>query len=167
MASWLGVLQSCFIIYLLKPYHSNFNKRIVKTPKLYFYDTGILCSLLGITPAKQISTYSAKGAMFKNFILSELLKQIFNTGRADNLFFWRDKTGNEIDFLFDDSGKLTALELKSSQTISQDFFKGLNYFSSLTDKPVKNKLVYARKIEQKRSNGLIVLPWNKISDEKI
>jgi predicted AAA+ superfamily ATPase len=162
VASWLGILQSSYIIYLLKPYHSNFNKRIIKTPKLYFYDTGILCSLLGITNSKQIITHPAKGAMFENLIVSELLKERFNKGKSDNLFFWRDKTGNEIDILLDDAGKISAFELKSAETISQDFFKGLDYFSSLVDKPIQTKLIYAGKLQQKRSNGTMVVPWNKI-----
>ena len=164
VAAWLSVLQSSYIIYLLKPYHGGFNKRITKTPKLYFYDTGVACSLLGITDAKQIATHAAKGALFENMIVSELLKERFNIGASDNLYYWRDKTGNEVDVLMDESGELTALELKAGETISSDFFKGLEYFSSLTKKPVKQYLVYGGKQEQKRSTGTTVIPWNKLMD---
>ena len=129
VTSWLGILQSSFIIYLLKPYHSNFNKRIIKSPKLYFYDTGVACSLLGITNAKQIATHAAKGSLFENMIISELLKERLNKGLQDNLYYWRDKTGNEVDVVIDNAGKLTAMELKAGETIAPDFFKGLNYFS--------------------------------------
>ncbi len=162
VASWLSVLQSSYIIYLLKPYSGNFNKRLIRTPKLYFYDTGVACSLLGIDNAKQITTHAAKGALFENMIVSELLKQRFNAGQSDNLFYWRDKTGNEVDVLIDKAGKLTALELKAGETIANDYFKGLEYFSSLNKKLVQSQLIYGGKQEQKRSNGIVVKPWNKI-----
>jgi len=161
VAAWLSVLQSSYIIYLLKPYHGNFNKRIIKTPKLYFYDTGVACSLLGISHAKQIATHAAKGPLFENMIVCELLKERFNAGAADNLYYWRDKTGNEVDILLDKAGKLTAMELKAGETVSQDFFKGLEYFSSLNNKTVQKILMYGGRQEQKRSNGIIVKPWNR------
>ncbi len=162
VAAWLSVLQSSYIIYLLKPYHGSFNKRIIKSPKLYFYDTGVACSLLGITHARQITTHAAKGALFENMIVSELLKDRFNMGEQDNLYHWRDKTGNEVDVLMDKAGKLTALELKAGETISSDFFKGLQYFSSISKKPVQQWLVYGGKQEQKRSSGIVVKSWNKL-----
>ena len=161
VAAWLSILQSSYIIYLLKPYHTNFNKQVMKTPKLYFYDTGVACSLLGITNAKQITQHVTKGFLFENMIVSEMLKERFNNGKTDNLFYWRDKTGNEVDILTDDAGKLTALELKAGETISTDFFKGLDYFSALQKKPIKKLLLYGGKQEQTRSNGISVLPWNK------
>ena len=162
VAAWLSVLQSSFIIYLLKPYHTNFNKRITKTAKLYFYDTGVACSLLGISNAKQITTHAAKGALFENLVVSELLKERFNAGAADNLYYWRDKTGNEVDVLMDNAGKLTAIEMKAGETISTDFFKGIEYFSSLKTGAVQKLLIYGGNQEQKRSNGIIVKPWNNL-----
>ena len=162
VAAWLSVLQSSFIIYLLKPYHTNFNKRITKTAKLYFYDTGVACSLLGISNAKQITTHAAKGALFENLVISELLKERFNAGAADNLYYWRDKTGNEVDVLMDNAGKLTAIEMKAGETISTDFFKGIEYFSSLKTGAVQKLLIYGGNQEQKRSNGIIVKPWNNL-----
>ncbi len=163
VAAWLSLLQSSYIVYLLKPYHGNFNKRIIKTPKLYFYDTGVLCSLLGIVNAEQIKIHSTKGALFENMIISELLKERFNHGATDTLYHWRDKTGNEVDVVIDESGKLTALELKAGETISSDFFKGLEYFSSLNKKPVQQRLVYGGYQQQNRSNGIKIIPWNKLS----
>jgi hypothetical protein len=165
VAAWLSVLQSSYIIYLLKPYHGNFNKRIIKTPKLYFYDTGVACSLLGISHTKQIAIHTAKGPLFENMMVSELLKQRFNAGMADNLFYWRDKTGNEVDIILDKAGDLTAMELKAGETISQDFFKGIDYFGALNKKPIQKVLVYGGKEEQKRSNGIIVKPWAKLIDK--
>ncbi|MEO5948293.1 MAG: ATP-binding protein [Chitinophagaceae bacterium] len=161
VAAWLSVLQSSYIIYLLKPYHANFNKRVIKTPKLYFYDTGVACSLLGITIAKQITQHVSKGFLFENMIVSEMLKKRFNNGKTDNLFYWRDKTGNEVDILTEDAGKLTAIEIKAGETISTDFLKGLDYFSSLQKKSIKKILLYGGKQEQTRSHGITILPWNK------
>jgi uncharacterized protein len=164
VAAWLSVLQSSYIVYLLKPYHTNFNKQIIKTPKLYFYDTGIACSLLGITNAKQIVTHSAKGALFENMVVSELLKKRFNSGTADNLYYWRDKMGNEVDIVLDNAGKITAMELKAGETISQDFFRGIEYFSSLNSKTIQKILLYGGKEGQKRSNGIIVRPWSELME---
>ena len=164
VAAWLSVLQSSYIIYLLRPYHNNLNKRIVKTPKLYFYDTGVACSLLGITYVRQLATHAIKGYLFENMIVGELLKDRFNAGLTDNLYYWRDKTGNEVDVIMDDAGRLTAVELKAGETISSDFFKGLNYFSALNKKPVQRLLVYGGEAEQKRSNGVVIKAWNKLSE---
>ena len=162
VASWLGILQSSYIIYLLKPYYNNFNKRITKTPKLYFYDTGVACSLLGIKSAEQIPIHAAKGLLFENMIVNELLKDRFNNGENDNLYYWRDKTGNEVDILTENKGQLTAIELKSGETISNDFFKGLNYFSALETNAIEKILVYGGNQEQKRSNGIHIKPWDKL-----
>lgn len=164
VAAWLSVLQSSYIVYLLKPYHGNYNKRIIKTPKLYFYDTGVACSLLGISNAKQITNHAAKGVLFENMIVSELLKERFNGGLTDNLYYWRDKTGNEVDIVLDNAGKLTGIELKAGETISQDFFKGIEYFAALNATPIQKILVYGGKEEQKRSNGIIIKPWNKLKN---
>jgi uncharacterized protein len=161
VAAWLGILQSSYIVYLLKPYYHNFNKRIMKSPKLYFYDTGVACSLLGIKSTEQIAIHAAKGALFENLIVSELLKDRFNKGESDNLFYWRDKTGNEIDILTENAEKLTAIELKAGETISNDFFKGLNYFSALETNTVEKLLVYGGNQPQNRSNGIVIKPWNK------
>jgi uncharacterized protein len=164
VAAWLSILQSSYIIYLLKPYHNNFNKRIIKAPKLYFFDTGIACSLLGITNVKQIATHSAKGALFENMVVCELLKERFNSGKADNLYYWRDKMGNEVDIVLDNAGKITAMELKAGETISQDFFKGMEYFASLSSKSIQKILLYGGKQGQKRSNGIVVKPWNELME---
>ncbi|MGL6266441.1 MAG: ATP-binding protein [Chitinophagaceae bacterium] len=163
VASWISILQSSYIIYLLKPFANNFSKRIIKSPKLYFYDTGVACSLLGINSAKQIATHASKGSLFENMIISELLKKRFNKGLTDNLYYWRDKTGNEVDVIVDDAGKLTAIELKSGETISLDFFKGLNYFSSLSEEKTQLCLVYGGKEAQKRSSNILVSPWNEMN----
>ena len=163
VAAWLGILQSSYVVYLLKPYHNNFNKRITKTPKLYFYDTGVACSLLGIKSTEQIAIHAAKGALFENLIVSELLKNRFNIGESDNLFYWRDKTGNEVDVIAENTDRLTAIELKAGETINNDFFKGLNYFSALETPSVEKLVIYGGNQTQNRSNGIFVKPWNNFS----
>ena len=165
VSAWLGILQSSYIIYLLKPYYNNFNKRIMKTPKLYFYDTGVACSLLGIKSAEQIAIHAAKGALFENLIVSELLKERFNAGESDNLFYWRDKTGNEVDIIAENEGKLTAIELKAGETINNDFFKGLNYFSALETPRTEKIVVYGGNQTQNRSNGIAVKSWNNFIEK--
>ncbi|MFN8354596.1 MAG: ATP-binding protein [Spirosomataceae bacterium] len=159
VASWLGILQSSYIIYLLKPYYNNFNKRITKTPKLYFYDTGVACSLLSIKSAEQIAIHAAKGALFENLMVSELLKNRFNAGETDNLFYWRDKTGNEVDIIAENAEKLTAIELKAGETINNDFFKGLDYFSKLNIADIEKIVIYGGNQTQQRSNGISIKSW--------
>jgi len=160
--SWLGILQASYIVFLLPPYYKNFNKRIIKSPKLYFYDTGPSCSLSSISAASEITLHAARGPLFENLIISELLKSQFNKGSVDNLFYWRDKTGNEVDLLVDHPGQLTAIELKSGATIAADFFKGLNYFAAVNTTPTNKVLVYGGTQEQQRSDGTMIRPWNKL-----
>jgi predicted AAA+ superfamily ATPase len=162
VASWISILQSSFIVYLLRPYYGNFNKRVIKSPKLYFYDTGLACSLLGIKTTEQLATHNAKGALFENLMILELLKARLNEGAEDNLYFWRDKTGNEIDLITDDAGRLQIYEMKSAETISSDFFAGLDYFTKLNSDVQQRLLVYGGKQMQTRSNGILVKPWNEL-----
>lgn len=156
--AWLGLLQSSYVIYLLKPHHSNFNKRVVRTPKLYFYDTGLACSLLGITAAKDLTFNMYKGPLFENFIINELLKNRFNQGLRSNLYYWRDNTGNEIDVVIDNGGKLLPIEIKSGATVTDDFFKGIRFWQKLTGAK-KGLVIYGGEEGQKRSNGIEVASW--------
>lgn len=126
--AWLSILESSFIVQLLQPYFENYNKRIVKSPKLYFCDTGLLCYLLGINKAKQIQGHYMKGQLVENFVFCELLKQSFNKLSFNNFYYWRDKTGNEVDFLVPTAGTKKLIEVKAGKTINPDYFKGLDYF---------------------------------------
>ncbi len=160
--SWLYILQSSYIIYLLRPYYNNYNKRVIKAPKLYFYDTGIACSLLGIQNQNQVNTHALKGSLFENMVIIDLLKQRLNNGLQDNLYYWRDKTGNELDVLLDNP-TLTAIEIKAGATISSDYQNGLLYFKNLASKQkIKTVLCYTGKTAQERSNGIIINPWPKL-----
>lgn len=161
--AWLHILQSSYIIYLQKPYYNNFNKIIIKAPKLYFYDTGVVCSLLGIQNVEQLNTHPVKGALFENLIIIDLLKQRLNKGLQDNLYYWRDKTGNEIDVLLDMPSSITAIEIKAGATMNTDFQKGLLYFKNLANaKKIETILCYTGVTAQQRSNGILVKPWHKM-----
>ena len=161
---WLSVLRASYIVFLLQPHFKNFNKRLVKTPKLYFYDTGLLCYLLGITNYSEINTHALRGPIFESWVISELIKGRFNRGLKENLYFWRDNTGNEVDCIIEQGNNLLALEIKSGQTISKDFFKGLLYWSKISGiKTTDTYLVYGGDQSQERKDG-IVKGWNSFAE---
>jgi predicted AAA+ superfamily ATPase len=157
--AWLHILQSSYIIYLLKPYYNNYNKRILQSPKLYFYDTGLVCSLLGVSSAEMLDTHPFKGALFENLIIINLLKNRFNNGLQDDLYYWRDKTGNEIDLLIDSSKKPTAIEIKSGATINSDYFKSLLYLDNISKNKINMQVCYTGNAHQTRNNNIEILPW--------
>ncbi|MDL2238864.1 DUF4143 domain-containing protein [Bacteroidales bacterium OttesenSCG-928-L14] len=126
-----SILETSFIAFTLQPHYRNFSKRILKTPKLYFYDTGLACSLLGIKNSDDIQTHWAKGALFENMVISDMIKNYYNRAETPPVFYWRDSTGNEVDCLIEKSDKIKSIEIKSSSTINSDFFKGLNYYGKL------------------------------------
>lgn len=160
-SAWLGVLESSFIIHLLKPHHQNFNKRLVKMPKLYFCDTGLACSLLSITDASQLSLHPFKGNLFENYILSELIKDRYNNNKAFDLYFWRDSTGNEMDIVLDKGTYLYPIEIKAGKTITADYFKNHQYWQKISGN-AEGSIIYAGDEYQQRSLGLHVIPWNKL-----
>ena len=130
--AWLSVLEASYIIYLLKPYHKNYNKRLVKTPKLYFMDTGLACSLLGIQESSQIFAHYLRGELFENWIISEMLKSKYNAVEEPNFFFWRDNVGNEIDLMIENAETLHIFEIKSGSTYRPEFFKAQNYVKGIS-----------------------------------
>jgi uncharacterized protein len=130
--AWIGIMQASYIIHLLPPYFQNFNKRIVKSPKLYFYDTGLVSYLLGISNPSQLVQHPFRGALFENFIISELLKNRFNKGQQSNLYYFRDSTGNEMDVIIHEGKDLIPVEIKSAETINESFFKNFDYWKKLT-----------------------------------
>ena len=158
IASWISILEASYVIYLLKPHFNNFNKRIIKTPKIYFYDSGLVCSLLGIEKAEQLNTHHIKGPLFEGLIITELIKARFNAGLSNNCFYWRDKTGNEVDCIIDKAGSLTAIEIKSGKTINGDYFNNLDFWKTLSGNTNKSYLIYGGTETQKIKNN-IVLPW--------
>ena len=124
---WISLLCASYIVFLLKPHSRNFNKRLIKTPKLYFYDTGLLCYLLGIRSVRNLELHSQRGAIFETYIISELCKSCFNAGAEPPLYYWRDSQGHEVDLLIEDSENLYPVEIKSGQTVSGNMMSGLDY----------------------------------------
>jgi len=161
--SWISVLEASFIIKLLRPYYRNFNKRLIKAPKLYFLDTGLASFLLGISKADQMFSYPLKGAIFETYVFSELLKARYNRGKADKLSYFRDSKGNEVHVICDNGNSLLQIEIKSGQTVNSDYFKGLEYFSGLSDIPVESSLIYGGTQSYTRNNVQVV-DWQSISE---
>lgn len=160
--SWLNILEASFIAFQLTPHHNNFNKRLVKSPKLYFYDTGLLCHLLDIESPAQLSTHYLRGGIFESFVISELMKIHYNQGKNPQLYFWRDKGGHEIDCIIEKGSNLFPVEIKSGKTIAQDFFNGLSFWNHLSSSsPEDSFLVYGGDQSSKRSKGNII-SWKEI-----
>jgi predicted AAA+ superfamily ATPase len=147
--AWLSVLETSFIAFRLPSYYRNFNKRILKSPKVYFYDTGVLCSLLGIKRAEDLNVHFARGPLFENLVILELIKKELNAGNTPALYYWRDNHQNEVDILQEVDGKLIAIEIKSSETYHSDFLKGLKNFKKIAPEST-SKLIYAGTLNQER-----------------
>lgn len=162
ISSWIGILETSFIVFRLQPYHANFNKRIVKMPKLFFYDTGLAVALLGVENALQLNLHPFRGSLFENLVIVDFLKKRYNAGKSNNLFFWRDNVGNEIDLLIEDGNKLLPVEIKSGQTITNEYFKGINFWNKMTQTE-GGIVVYGGDMMQRRSNGIAVVPLNAIN----
>jgi predicted AAA+ superfamily ATPase len=162
--SWLSVLEASYIIYRLEPHFQNFNKRLVKMPKLYFYDTGLACSLLGLESENQISTHYLIGSLFENLVLSDLMKHKMNYGLNSNFYFWRDKLGREVDCLIESGLGKVILEIKSGKTINENFFDGLKFYKGLSrEKNILSFMIYGGEKVEVRSAGN-VLPWYKTTN---
>jgi predicted AAA+ superfamily ATPase len=129
--AWISVLESSYILYRLQPYHRNFSKRLVKSPKLYFYDTGVACSLLGIRSENQVNLHYMKGALFENLIINEFIKRNFHRGENRQPYFWQDSHGKEIDCLLVNGEEATPVEIKSGKTMSASYFDSLKYWRRL------------------------------------
>lgn len=160
--AWLSVLEASYIIYFLQPHHKNFNKRIVKTPKLYFYDTGVACSLLGIESSRQLNSHFLKGGLFENFVINEFIKQRFNAGKRANSFFWQNKEGKEIDLIIEAGNELVPFEIKSGKTRTNSFLDNLLYWQKLTGQSSEAlSVIYGGDDDYKTSAGKFV-SWRNI-----
>lgn len=160
--NWISILETSFILFKLEPWHVNFNKRVVKTPKYYFYDTGLAAYLLGIRKPDEISVHFAKGMLFENYCISEFLKNQWNQGQTTRAFFWRDNVGNEIDLLIEKGNDITVAEIKSGQTIKDDFFKGLKFMEKYAQNYQLSKyLIYGGEQTRKQYTSQ-VLSWKDL-----
>ena len=129
---WLSVLEASYLVTRIQPYYQNFGKRLVKTPKLYFLDVGLMAWLIGIRDTVTLDTHVSRGALFETFVVSELIKRQYNQGQNADLYFWRDSAGNEIDLLLDTPQGLQAIEIKSGSTFASDWIKGFKVWKRNT-----------------------------------
>ena len=156
--TWLSYLSTGYIIQLLQPYYKNFNKKIVKSPKLYFTDTGLLCHLLGIHSKQHLALHPLRGAIFENLIFNELLKNNLNHGNSYNIWYWRDNHGTEIDFLLERATEMTAIEVKSATNFHDEYLKNLLKFRKYNPDVKEMYLVYDGQVERKK-NSIPIMNW--------
>jgi len=159
--AWLSVLEASYIIFFVPPFYKNFSKRVIKMPKLYFYDTGLACSLLTLEHQEQIDTHYLKGALYENLVVLELLKMRLNQALPTNLYFWRDHTGHEIDLIAEWGGTIKAIEIKYTETFSLNHLSGLSYFRQL-EPETESYLVYNGK-EKGMTNQSMLVPFSDLS----
>jgi uncharacterized protein len=164
--AWLSVLETSFIAFRLPAFHSNQRKRLVKMPKLHFYDTGLACWLLGIRTADQLRSHPLRGAIFETWVVSEVLKHRTNSGLSGGISFYRDKDGVEADLVVEEDGRLTAIEAKAAATASRSLFDGAGRVRGLletTGREVDSIVVYGGDETQKRSDSTLT-PWNRLHE---
>jgi uncharacterized protein len=162
--TWLSVLEAGYITYRLPPWYGNVRKRLVKTPKLYFYDTGLLCHLLGMRTPDQLRIHPLRGAIFENWVITEVHKAQANSGETRRLYFYRDRAGLEVDLVIPDQPFPVAAEIKSGETVSGSFFTNLHRYQALLEnQPIAPLLVYGGDDEFTRSN-VRCLPWSRAAD---
>jgi predicted AAA+ superfamily ATPase len=156
---WLSVLEASFLVMLLLPYHRNYGKRLIKSPKLYFLDSGLLCYLLRVQTAEELHNHAARGAIFESFVVSELYKNFAHRGERPEIYFWRDAAGHEVDFVIEAGRNQIMIEAKSAQTVASDFFDGLKHLRRLSA-PSQGRyaLVYGGNQAYVR-NKVTVHPW--------
>ena len=156
---WISILKTSFIVFLLRPHHRNFNKRVIRSPKLYFHDTGLACQLLGIRNNEQLFSHPARGALFENYVIAEAAKAYTHHRREPPIYFWRDQTGHEVDLLVEEAGDLFPVEIKSGATVHSSMFGGLKWWSKLADRPPHAAaLVYGGK-DSFTHGEMCVHPW--------
>lgn len=161
--SWLSVLEASYIVFLLRPFHSNYSKRLVKTSKLYFYDTGLLCWLLSIREKTLLDIHPMRGNIFESFIMSEVLKTRYNRLQANNLYFWRDRSGNEIDLIVDHGIDSTPIEIKSTATFQQKHCHQIKRWESISGSGRQPVVLYGGD-ERFEHSGCVIRPWNEVGD---
>lgn len=159
--NWLSILEASYLIFRLNPYYKNFKKRLSKRSKLYFYDTAIVCHLLGITSSDQLAFHSSRGAIFEGFVISELAKKFLAQGKRYNFYYWREHAGHEIDLLVEQGERLSAIEIKSSQTISDRFCVGLDRLKKLAGEQLNTFIVYSGITKQYLAQHEVI-PWQSL-----
>jgi predicted AAA+ superfamily ATPase len=159
---WISVLQTSFLIFLLPPHHRNFNKRVVKNPKLYFYDTGLICRLLGMSSPSELEQGTFRGPVFENYVVAECAKTFHHHRMTPPLFFWRDRLGHEMDLIMEKGNELFAVEIKSGQTMNSDMLAGFRWWQETSGQSASTcTLVYGGSARDER-NGIPIRPWFSI-----
>jgi uncharacterized protein len=160
--AWISLLEASYILFQLRPHHANFNKRLVKAPKLYFYDVGLVSWLLGIQTPEQIETHPLRGSIFETFVVAEWMKSFLNSGEQPAFYFWRDSNGVEVALLIERGGRIMPVEIKSGKTVAADFFSGLEKWTALAgDMAIEPTLVYGGE-ENYRHKGIRIMGWQHL-----
>ena len=161
--SWISILEASFILLRLPPYYKNFSKRVVKSSKIYFCDTGLLCNLLNIFNQKQLQKSGLRGAIFENFVVAEYTKSALFKGEEPQLYFWRDSNQNEVDLLCETDGELHAIEIKSGETKNQKFYDGLKKFAEVSGIPLSNTSVVYGGEDSYHGENQKFISWKEIA----
>jgi predicted AAA+ superfamily ATPase len=158
--AWLAALEQSYLVFRLQPYHRNFRKRVVKTPKLYFYDTGLACALLRLRTPGTLDTHHSYGALFENMVIAELRKRALHSDAMADQFFWRDHKGREVDCVTEDGGTVRAIEIKAAKTVKPEFFRTLSHFCELADLDPADAMLVNGDNQRKTHRGMRVVGWS-------
>lgn len=159
--AWLGLLENSYIIYLLQPWYNNMNKRIVKSPKLYFYDTGLLCHLRGIKSSTALQKNNAYGSIFENWIITEIKKNNFNAGLNEGMYYFRDNVGNEVDLITERDGHPLAIEIKAATKINASMLRGLQFWQK-NNPGSSSVLLYAGNENKMATETINIAGWAEV-----
>ena len=158
--SWVSALETTYICFTLMPHFKSFNKRITKSPKVYFYDTGLLCYLLRIKNIEQLKLHPLRGSIFENWVIAEYIKSYYNKGEESPVYYWRDQHGHEVDLVIDEGEYLDLIEIKSSSTFQKEFFKNINWLNKLQNRDVATCIYGGSKVLKLGDKN--VVPWNSL-----
>lgn len=162
--SWISILEASYLVRLVQPFHRSYNKRLVKTPKLYFLDTGLAARLVGIKTDEQLTTHPLRGALFETYVFGELLKRRMSARAAGDIYFWRDHGGTEVDFILEDGRDLMAVEAKSGATFHSEYAAGIAKFAAAAGQDLKRSVVVYGGTEAFMFKGISVVPWTAAAD---
>jgi predicted AAA+ superfamily ATPase len=164
--AWLSLLEASFIIYKIQPYYKNFSKRLIKSPKLYFYDTGLACSLLKLTEPEMVNTHYLYGSLFENLVITEILKNRYHSGKRPSVYYWRESNGVEIDCIIDKgNNEILALEIKGGQTFTKDYVKNIRNFAKDENGLKINKAIVYAGEQSANINDVQLIPWRMFSSK--
>lgn len=157
LKEWFSILEASYVVFMLPPFFKNIGKRLIKSPKIYFYDTGLACFLLGIENEKQLTSHPLRGNLFENMVVLEFYKHRLNQGKLPNFSFYRDKSQKEIDLLEENAGKITAYEIKSAKVFTKSFTTNLDYLKNLLpDDIISTQVIYDGELDiPSIENGMV------------